>query len=131
MSVSQCGDPPEVPREILDKYMKPNKSREFVFKDTDRRTILAKGVVEDVVLVYHDDDPREYWKGVEKLRFNDGRVEFRFMYWARKKGRADAKWRWGQFIVSLPQDHLNKLIECMQKKIGLNFINHSIVFRSA
>jgi hypothetical protein len=34
---------------------------------------------------------REYWKGVEKLRFNNDRVEFRFMYWARKKGQADAK----------------------------------------
>ena len=116
MSVSQCGDPPEVPREILDKYMKPNKSREFVFKDTDRRTILAKGVVEDVVLVYHDDDPREYWKGVEKLRFNDGRVEFRFMYWARRKGQTNAKWTWGQFNVCLPQDLLIRLLDRVKEK---------------
>jgi hypothetical protein len=114
--MSQCSDSPEVPREILDKYKKSKKSREFKFKDTDRKTILAKGVVEDVILVYHDDYPREYWKGVEKLRFNNGRVEFRFMYWARKKGQTNAKWRWGQFNVCLPQDHLNKLIECMQKK---------------
>ena len=77
MVVSQCNSP----QEILDKY-----PRRFVFKDTNRKTVLAEGVVEDVVLVYHDDYPREYWKGVEKLRFNDGRVEFRFMYWARKKG---------------------------------------------
>jgi len=63
------------PKEILDKYPK-----RFVFKDTDRKMILAKGIIEDVVLVYHDDYPREYWKGVEKLRFSDNRVEFRFMY---------------------------------------------------
>jgi|GEM_PF-2360450 len=122
MSVFQCSDsPPEIPQEILDKYKKP-KFREFVFKDIDKKTVLAKGIVEEVILVYHDDVPREYWKGVEKLRFieNDssdkGRIEFRFMYWARKKGKANAKWRWGQFNVCLPQDHLNKLIECMQKK---------------
>jgi hypothetical protein len=29
--------------------------------------------------------------------------------------------RWGQFNVCLPQDHLNKLMEYMQKKVGLNF----------
>jgi hypothetical protein len=80
--VSECNPPPE----ILDKY---KRTREFEFTDTDRKTVLAKGVVEDVILVYHDDYPREYWKGVEKLKFDDGRVEFRFMYWARKKGQAD------------------------------------------
>jgi hypothetical protein len=54
MSVSQCSNPPpEIPREILDKYKKPKESRNFVFKDTDRKTILAEGVVEDVVLIYH------------------------------------------------------------------------------
>jgi len=53
---------------------------------------------------------------VEKLRFDDGRVEFRFMYWARKKGQDNAKWRWGQFNLCLQLDHLNKLFQCMQKK---------------
>lgn len=105
--MSECNPPPE----ILNRYPKP-----FEFKDTDRKTVLAEGVVEDVILVYHDDYPREYWKGVEKLRFNNGRVEFRFMYWARKKGQADANWTWGQFNVCLPPDLLDKLMECMQKK---------------
>jgi hypothetical protein len=61
--------------------------------------VLIGGVVEDVILVYHDDYPREYWKGVEKLKFDDGRVEFRFMYWARKKGQANANWTRGRFNV--------------------------------
>jgi hypothetical protein len=116
MVLSQCNPP----QEILDKY-----PRRFVFKDTNRKTVLAEGVVEDVVLVYHDDYPREYWKGVEKLRFNDGRVEFRFMYWARRKGEADANWTWGQFNVCLPPDHLNKLIECMQQKGWIRLDNRS------
>jgi hypothetical protein len=61
MNVTQCSNPPpEIPREILDKY---KNAKNFVFKGTDRKKILAKGVVEDVVLVYHDDYPREYWKG--------------------------------------------------------------------
>jgi|GEM_PF-2988283 len=69
MNVLQCSDsPPEIPQEILDKYKKPTKLREFEFKDIDRKTVLAKGVVEEVILVYHDADPKEYWKGVEKLR---------------------------------------------------------------
>jgi hypothetical protein len=46
MSVSKCSDSSlEIPQEILEKYKKPKKLREFEFKDTDRKAVLTKGVV--------------------------------------------------------------------------------------
>lgn len=98
-----------VPIEILSRYPRP-----FTFKDPKTKKILTKGRVIDFALVYHDDVEMEYWKGVERLKHEDGREEFRFMYWARRKGNQG--WKWGQFNLCLPIELLNQLFQEIYKK---------------
>ncbi len=98
----------EVPQEIKEKY---RKGRKFVCEYAGKT--VAHGIVEDYVFVTHE----EYITGVEKLKIEeDGRTEFRFVYWANKgKG-----WRWGQFCTMLPRDKLQELFNEMIKKGWIN-----------
>ncbi len=63
---------------------------------------------------------REYWKGAEKLRFDDDRGEIRFVYWARDKRDPDAKW---QFMVGpqpcFPIELLTIILDAIKREVWI------------
>lgn len=116
------------PREISDKYdcyergvffeqKKPKSKR----KKAKRRKAKRKkrvGFVADYVLFYHGPpkSKREFWKGAEFIKFDeDGRIEVRLMYWARKKGTDP--WYWGQFCLCLREHEYNALADRIDAKL--------------
>jgi len=99
----------EIPVDIQNKY-----PRKFVFKDVNRKTITARGMATDVLLLYSKGEKREHWKGVEKLMHESGLEEFRFMYLTRRLG--ETRWKWGQFNVCLETEQFSKLLRMMKRE---------------
>jgi len=99
----------EIPVDIQNKY-----PRTFVFKDADRKTITARGMVTDVLLLYSKGDKREHWKGVEKLMHESGLEEIRFMHWTRRLG--ETRWIWGRFTMCLEKEQFSKLLRMMKRE---------------
>ncbi len=82
--------------------------RRFTFKY--RGKVIQTGEAVDVLLI---PDGSEYLKGVEKLHYDNGKEQFRFMYWV-KAGKK--KWSWGQFNVCMNKGATKKLLEKMKTK---------------
>lgn len=59
--------------------------------------------------------PKEYSKGVQKVRFDlDGRIEYRFCYYERDKGKKS--WHWGQYATFFPVNLTKRLVATMKKE---------------
>lgn len=96
-----------IPEIIKEKYRRGRH-----FKTRYQGKVRHYGTVEDYILIPHNGGQGKYLKGVEKLRYEDGHVEYRFMYWANMgKG-----WKWGQFCVILPRELLQELFNEMVKR---------------
>jgi len=98
------------PDNLPDKIRESYRRRKWEFT-MDGET---KGKIGHVILHEHVHKRKRFWKGVERLQFyDDHRIEYRFMYFARRK--KDKEWTWGQFCPMLPSELLKEILSEMRK----------------
>jgi hypothetical protein len=94
--------------------------RPHTIKKTVRTRLRGKteyGKVIDEIWLEHSprNYPKEYCKGVQKVRFDsDGEVDYRFCYYVRDKG--GKSWYWGRNAPFFPVNLTDRLIAVMKKK---------------
>jgi hypothetical protein len=84
--------------------------------ETRLRGKIEYGEVIDEIWFAHKPktSPKEYSKGVQKVRFDsDGRIEYRFCYYERDKGKKS--WHWGQYATFFPVVLSQGLITAMKR----------------
>jgi hypothetical protein len=84
--------------------------------ETRLRGKIEYGEVIDEIWFAHKPktSPKEYSKGVQKVRFDsDGRLEHRFCYYERDKGKKS--WHWGQYATFFPVVLSQGLITAMKR----------------
>jgi len=84
---------------------------------TKLRGKIERGKVIDEIWLAHrpKTSPKEYCKGVQKVRFDsDGRTEYRFCYYERDKGKRS--WHWGQYATFFPVKLTKRLIVVMKRE---------------
>ena len=89
----------------------------FYYAKTRLRRKVERGKVIDEIWFVHRPkaSPKEYCKGVQKVRFDlEGRIEHRFCYYERDKG--EGSWHWGQYATFFPVSLTKKLIAAMKRE---------------
>jgi hypothetical protein len=97
-----------VPQEIKDTYPKEGHLA-FPNGDVENVEVDYGAFVED-----HNEE-REYWKGLELIKWNSGHRELRVRYWTRKRGTSP--WKWGQFAPIISLSKLKVLLKMVEKGV--------------
>ena len=106
IKMSNIRFPQDFPEEIVKRYEK----RKWGFTTDGKH----QGHIEDIRFFPQVFGKEKFWKGVEKLKFDDdNRVEYRFCYWANLgKGKG---WKWGQFCPFYPKNILKDILKEFEK----------------
>jgi hypothetical protein len=99
----KCSPEGSFPEELKRRYVRRN------WRTTSSDE--ADGVIEHLFFIQEKYPEDEYWKGVERIRFNDHPypLQYRFGYWAnRGKG-----WEWGESSPYVPQHIANAIFARM------------------